>query len=191
MQPADKKLKELKTILDEMEDKIATVKRILFEQVYQEQARTLNVGDLIEKGSVVEGVFDGEEMIDATGKKYPVPANYASKSKLVSGDRLKLSIATDGTFIFKQIGPVERKRLIGILTEVEGDWRVTFNSKKYHVLQASVTYFKACAGDEVTILVPRTGETNWAAIENCLARKSESRVNQSRLSKTIASKKSR
>lgn len=169
MQPTDKKLKELKTILDEAESKIAIAKRILFEQVYQEEARTLNLN---ENSDVVEGVFDGEEMIDAAGKKYPVPSNYASKSKLVAGDRLKLIIAADGTFIFKQIGPVDRKRLVGILTESDGNWQVTSNGKKYRVLQASVTYFKSCDGDEVTILIPKTGETNWAAIENCLSHKS-------------------
>ena len=170
MQPTDKKLKELKTILDEAENKIAIAKRILFEQVYQEQAVTLNLNNT-EKGNVVEGVFDGEEMIDGVGKKYPVPANYASKSKLVAGDKLKLIISSDGTFIFKQIGPIDRKRLLGILSESDGNWHVAVNSKKYRVLHASVTYFKVNSGDEVTILVPKIGETNWAAIENCLTQK--------------------
>src|SRR5690606_16926125 len=41
---------------------------------------------------IIEGVFDGENMVDDAGKKYPVPANYASKSKLVEGDMLKLTI---------------------------------------------------------------------------------------------------
>src|SRR3989344_680714 len=31
-----------------------------------------------EEGKVVEGVFDGESMIGPDGKKYSVPANYAS-----------------------------------------------------------------------------------------------------------------
>lgn len=173
MQPTDRKLKELKTLLDEIESKITVAKRILFEQVYQEEAKVLNLNDQNDKGSIIEGVFDGEEMIDGLGKKYPVPANYASKSKLVPGDKLKLIIAPDGTFIFKQIGPMERKRLVGTLSESGGDWYVTANSKKYRVLQATVTYFKACLNDEVTILVPKIGETNWAAIENCLNHKGQ------------------
>jgi hypothetical protein len=36
---------------------------------------------------------------------------------------------------------------------------------QYKVLYASVTYFKAQPGDEVTIVVPASGEANWAAIE--------------------------
>lgn len=170
MQPTDRKLKELKIILDEAEEKIAAAKRILFEQVYQEQALDISA-NTAETDKVIMGVFDGEEMIDAVGKKYPVPANYASKSKLVSGDHLKLTVAQDGTFIFKQVEPIERKRIIGNLARNGEHWVVAVGAKKYKVLQASVTYFKANPSDEVTIIVPKAGESEWAAIENCLARK--------------------
>ena len=167
MQPTDKKLKELKMILDDAENKINSAKRILFEQVYQEQAKTVSFS-VTNDANTVEGIFNGEEMIDAAGKKYPVPSNYASKSKLVPGDRLKLVITPEGKYLFKQIGPIDRKHLVGRLTEFDESWQVQVGSKKYQVLQASVTYFKAKPGDEVTIIVPKTGETNWAAIENCL-----------------------
>lgn len=168
MLATDKKLKELKNILDEAEAKIAAAKRILFEQVYQEQAVALNYSN---EENIVEGIFDGEEMIDGLGKKYPVSSNYASKSKLVAGDRLKLVISPDGTFVFKQIGPTTRKHLIGVLEESGDDWYIQAGSKKFKVLLSSVRYFKAKPGDEVTIIIPKTGETNWAAIENCLGKR--------------------
>ncbi len=171
MQPQDKNLKELKALLDEAEAKISAAKRILFEQVYQEQAQDLITDPFNGPSTIIEGVFDGEEMIDGVGKKYPVPPNYASKSKLVSGDKLKLTIANDGTFIFKQIGPVDRKRIIGKISEHNGRWQVVANSKKFSVLQASVTYFHAKDGDEVTIIIPKAGECGWAALENCLGNK--------------------
>jgi len=170
MQPSDRNLKELKNLLDEAESKVAAAKRILFEQVYKEQAQDLDRNDSPGPNTIIEGVFDGEEMIDAAGKKYPVPSNYASKSKLVPGDKLKLTIAVDGTFIFKQIGPIDRKRIIGTLTEHNGRWLAECENKKYNVLQASVTYFHAKSGDEVTVIVPKVGESDWAALENCLAR---------------------
>jgi len=120
-----------------------------------------------EDGEIVEGVFDGQVMMGTDGKQYPVPANYASKSKLVEGDMLKLTITTDGSFIYKQIGPVERKRLIGILSQDDlGNFVVLAEGKAYRVLLASVTYFKAEPGDEVTIVIPRDSETFWGAIEN-------------------------
>ncbi len=170
MQPSDKKLREIKKMLDEAEDKIATAKKILFEQVYQEQAIGFVEDGVVGPSTIVEGVFDGEEMIDHGGKKYPVPPNYASKSKLVAGDKLKLSIASDGTFVFKQTGPIERKRLIGKLSEAKGNYKVLSSGKKYNCLKASVTYFKANPGDEVTIMVPKNGESDWAALENCIVK---------------------
>lgn len=125
--------------------------------------------DVSQGGKVIEGVFDGQNMIGPDSKQYPVPANYASKSKLVEGDVLKLTIADDGSFIYKQIGPVERKKIIGILMQDEnGDYKVIGDGKTYRVLLASLTYFKAQSGDEVTIVVPSEGDTQWAAVENVI-----------------------
>src|SRR5690606_9166651 len=50
---------------------------------------------------IIEGVFDGQLMIDSQDNEFPVPANYASKSKLIPGDILKLTITKDGTFLYK------------------------------------------------------------------------------------------
>lgn len=120
-------------------------------------------------GKIIEGVFDGQNMMGPDGKKYPVPANYASKSKLVEGDILKLTIADDGSFIYKQIGPVERVKKLGILVQEDnGDYRVLVDGKAHKVLLASLTYFKAEPGDEVTIVIPKDQESEWAAVENVI-----------------------
>ena len=116
-------------------------------------------------GKVIEGVFDGQNMVGPNEKTYPVPANYASKSKLVEGDILKLTISEDGSFIYKQIGPIERKKLIGTVTLQDGTYMVEACGKLYHVLFASVTYFKAQPGDEVTVVIPADRPASWAAIE--------------------------
>ena len=80
---------------------------------------------------------------------------------------LKLTITPDGSFVYKQIGPIERKRVIGIVSQDDlGNYVVIAEGKAFRVLLASVTYFKADAGDEVTIVIPRDSETVWAAIEN-------------------------
>ena len=121
------------------------------------------------EGNVIEGVFDGQYMLDKDGKKYPVPANYASKSKLVVGDVLKLTIQDDGSFIFKQIGPVDRRKLLGTLVYENDEYKVVAGGKSHAVLLASVTYFKLTPGDQVTILVPESNEdAHWAAIENAV-----------------------
>jgi hypothetical protein len=130
------------------------------------KAQTLNVS---EGGKIIEGVFDGQNMIGPDGKQYPVPANYASKSKLVEGDVLKLTIAEDGSFIYKQIGPIERRKVLGILVQDEkGDYRVVAEGKPFKVLLASLTYFKSEPGDQVTIVVPKDKDAEWGAVENVI-----------------------
>jgi len=115
---------------------------------------------------VIEGVFDGQNMQGNDGDEYPVPPNYASKSKLVEGDVLKLTIGTDGSFIYKQIGPVERRREVGTLTvDAHGNFGVKVGDRMYKVLLASVTFYKAEEADEVTILLPKNAEAQWGAVE--------------------------
>lgn len=117
---------------------------------------------------IIEGVFDGQGMIGPDGKQYTVPANYASKSKLVEGDMLKLTIQPDGSFVFKQIGPVERERLVGVLAfdDQTNQFYGVVNGQSFLLLTASVTYFKGEVGDEVVLLVPKGAKSKWAAVEN-------------------------
>ena len=121
----------------------------------------------------IEGVFDGERMVDATGKGYQVSANYASKSKLVEGDPLKLYITNDGKFFYKQLGPVERKTVPGVL-RAEGNHYVVDSEEghTYNVLTASVTYYMSLfnirPGDRLMLLLPADIEATWAVIDNVL-----------------------
>lgn len=125
-----------------------------------------------QEGKVIEGVFDGENMIGPDGKQYSVPANYASKSKLVEGDILKLTITPKGTFVYKQIGPIERIRVVGNLEkESGGGFLVRSEGKQWRVLPASITYYKGNPGDETIILIPKSGESKWAAVENIVRNK--------------------
>ncbi len=164
IEAAEKNIQSAKQLLREMGSggPISTRSSAAF----AEKAASLGV---MEGGKIIEGVFDGQNMIGPEGKQYPVPANYASKSKLVEGDVLKLTIADDGSFIYKQIGPVERRKMIGVLLQDDkGDYKVVAEGKTFKVLLASLTYFKAEAGDEVTVVVPEDGDTEWAAVENVI-----------------------
>lgn len=119
---------------------------------------------------VVEGVFNGSSMVGLDGKIYQVPPNYASKSKLVEGDRLKLIIRPNGMFVYKQISPVNRDRLVGTLTREEAGhgFCVRVGERVYNILLASVTYYHGEVGDEVVLLVPPGGNSRWAAVENII-----------------------
>ncbi len=116
-------------------------------------------------GKVVEGIFDGQNMVDSSGQTYPVPANYASKSKLVEGDGMKLTITDEGKFIYKQIAPIDRRTTKGVLIQEDGQYKVLAEGKTFRVLLASVTFYRAEVGDQVTVLLPSAGEANWAAVE--------------------------
>jgi len=158
-------LEKVKKLLDKAEAEIREAKTALFSADMADRAKSLAPTE----GQIVEGIFDGVAMIGDRGKSYQVPANYASKSKLVSGDILKLTMLDDGTFLYKQIGPVKRKKLVGSLTEVEaGKYVVEVEGTEYRVLPASVTYFKAKTGDRLTILIPEENVSEWAAVENLI-----------------------
>lgn len=164
--PEEKDLQEIKHLLDSAENNIRQAKTILFGSLISKKATALSESD---DNTIVEGVFDGENMIGSDKETYPVPANYASKSKLIPGDVLKLTILPDGSFLFKQIGPIKRKKIVGELEEVsEGKFVINAENKQYRVLLASVTYFKAKDKDKLTIIVPEENESEWAAVENIL-----------------------
>ena len=166
----EKQIKRLKSLIQDAETNLAAAKELLISIVGDDgSVITPHSSHDDVSGKIVEGVFDGQVMIGPDGKSYPVPANYASKSKLVEGDILKLTIADDGGFIYKQIGPVGRKQIIGTLMQHDGVYFVEANGHEYRILLASVTYFRLNIGDQVTIIVPEDNpEASWAAVEAAL-----------------------
>lgn len=166
----EKQIKRLRTLIQEAETNLAAAKELLISIVGDDgTVVTPRSSQEDVSGKVIEGVFDGQMMIGPDGKNYPVPANYASKSKLVEGDMLKLTIADDGSFIYKQIGPTERRQIIGTLVQHDGAYYVEANGREYRILLASVTYFRINIGDQVTIIVPENNpEATWAAVEAAL-----------------------
>src|SRR5476651_934420 len=164
----DKQIKRLRALIQEAETNLAAANELLISLVGEdEQVASANREEAL--GKVIEGVFDGQTMVGSDGKNYPVPANYASKSKLVQGDILKLTIADDGAFLYKQIGPIPRKQVVGSLKLENGHYFVDVGGKKFRVLLASVTYFKAKPGDQVSVNVPEDDSAaEWAALEAAL-----------------------
>ncbi len=164
----DKQVKRLKALIQEAETSLAAAKELLVSLVGEDNVVSAGVKEE-NLGKVIEGVFDGQNMVGSDGKTYPVPANYASKSKLVQGDILKLTIADDGSFLYKQIGPIPRKQVVGVLELKDGHYFVNVGEKQYRVLLASVTYFKAKPGDQVSVNIPEDEvDAEWAALEAAL-----------------------
>lgn len=174
---SDDQLLIIQELIDSATNSLKTARNMLADltgvqdvarQKFAARASAVSMGSVT--GKVVEGVFDGQNMVDSDGQTYPVPANYASKSKLVEADGMKLTITEDGKFIYKQIRPVDRRTVVGALIQEDGQYKVLAEGKTYRVLLASVTFYRAEVGDQVTIILPKDGDAHWGAVENVIPR---------------------
>ena len=168
---SEKQIKRLRSLLSEAETNLSAAKELLISIIGDGDVITAPRETIVTspEGKVIEGIFDGQIMIGPDGKNYPVPANYASKSKLVEGDIMKLTITEDGKFLYKQIGPVERKTVIGTLLHHDDKYYVKVAGKEYQILYASVTYFHLHDGAQVSVTIPANNDdATWAAVEAAL-----------------------
>ena len=114
---------------------------------------------------IIEWVFTWEEMLGSDWNKYPVPANYSSKSKLVQWDKLKLTIAPNGKMLYKQIAPIERSFVTWLVVKEKDKYQVVAEGQTYDLLTAAVTHFKANIWDSITVIIPEWKQATFAAIE--------------------------
>ena len=164
----EKQIKRLRSLIQEAETNLAAAKELLISMLGDGETISAPRDTVVSSsdGKIIEGIFDGQIMIGPDGKNYPVPANYASKSKLVEGDLMKLTITPEGKFLYKQIGPTERKTVIGTLTHHDDKYFVEVSGREYEILYASVTYFRLREGSQVSIVIPANNpDARWAAVE--------------------------
>lgn len=172
----EKKLQAIRDFIISSERSLKNAKNLLAE-VLKEKNIVINDAELDTDGltsyasddsKVVEWVFTGEEMLGSDSHKYPVPANYASKSKMVQWDKLKLTILPSGKMLYKQIMPIDRETKVGLLTKDLGKFQVVADWKSYDVLTAAVTHFKWEIGDSITVIIPKGKDATYAAIETVI-----------------------
>ncbi len=117
------------------------------------------------KSKVIEGIFTGKDMLGADKKIYPVPANYASKSKIIEGSKLKVTIKSDGSYQYKIIDEIDYISTTGTLIK-DGDHFVVISQNGiYQVIPAAVTYIQARVGDRVSIRIPKDIKATYAAVD--------------------------
>ena len=163
----DKHIERLKNLITKANTSLKAAEELLLSIVGEKSvSRTPSKTEAEVTDKVIEGIFNGQHMVADDGKVYPIQANYASKSRLVQGDRMKLTINTDGAFLYKQIQPTPRTQVVGLLMEKGGRYHVQVDKKSYHVLSASVTHHKIQPGDQISVTIPAENpQAEWAAIE--------------------------
>ena len=165
---SDKHIERFRSLITKANTALAAAEELLTSIVGEDLQVIDNRKDEI-AGKIIEGIFNGQNMVADDGKTFPIQANYASKSRLVQGDRLKLTISDDGSFLYKQIGPAQRSHVVGVLSQKEGRYYVQVGERRYHVLSASVTHHKIKQGDQISVTVPEDNpNAEWAAIESPL-----------------------
>lgn len=120
-------------------------------------ARVENERKDLSRLNYIDGIFDGSHMVDASGKKYEVNANYATKSLLVHGDKLR-AYDENGKYWFKQVDKTPREKISGMLTQKAGVWHVVTADGSYKVSQNAVEFLNLKVNDDVDVFIPKNNK---------------------------------
>ena len=187
---SSKKIQTALSLIEVAENNLSTAKTILLELSNEKGIKISPESLKITAGNrsrdeassleVVEGYFDGENMVGDNGQVYLVPQNYASKTQLIIGDRMKW-ILTKTREIFKLIQPADRERTSGTFA-IEGDnYLVLVDgiSGPVKILKASATYamknLGLKVGDEVAIYIPKNATPVWGAFISVVTKSEENK----------------
>lgn len=174
----EKELQNLRNAIISAENSIRTAKQLLSAMLGEKDLNPHFSPSMDGLGNyamgethIVEGIFTGESMLGSDGNTYPVPQNYASKSLLVQGSRLKAIIAANGKISYKIIEEIAYETKLGIVTKAWEKFQITTDKNTYNVLTAAITFHKCSIGDTVNIRIPKGKEATYAVIENLVPKK--------------------
>lgn len=175
---SDNQIKALRDLINTAQSSINSAKHIINALLWDEDGSTSLSYDTTwlsqyesEGSQVIEWVFIGDGMLASDGNTYPVPQNYASKSLLVQGSRLKATIDESGRIKYKIISEIPFTTEIGIITKNGDKYQIATDTKTYNVLVAAITFHKCNIGDTVTIRIPEWKEATYAVIEAVIPKK--------------------
>lgn len=168
IQNVENDLKKIKILINRIEDWSFDSSEIQEDELKNMSSNLLNYNDK-EWWDIVEWVFDGLYMIGSDWKKYPVPLNYSSKSKLISQDILKLTIMTNWKLVYKLISPAPRNYIKATLSQSKNDYIAIWdNWKTYKLNPAAVSYFDLKLWEDISIIINADWKWENAAVETKL-----------------------
>ncbi len=177
----NKKLDTILSLLEICESNIKSAKAMLSQ--YSNPENNTNITSFsnsfamqtsAEDPDAIDGYFDGENMIGDNKQLYLIPQNYASKSQLVVGDKLKWTLVKDpmnGTYkeMYKLTNPVLREKVVGKFIIDGNTYAVMVDgyTSPIKILKASATFamknMGLQIGGDVAIYIPKHGTPLWGA----------------------------
>lgn len=119
----------------------------------------------------LEGVFDGKYLTSDTGEKLEVPANYAAKSRIVYGDRLK-AYEDDGKQMFKQLEKVPRLKVSAVISKKEGKFFALTEFGSHEISPIAVDFNHVSVNDKIQVILPETNtKAPYAALDKIIEQK--------------------
>ncbi len=116
----------------------------------------------------IEGTFDGAFLVPAEGEKVEVPVAYASKTRILYGDTVKM-YDDNGEKKFKVMVKQPRKRLNAMATKRDNKWYALTGLGAYKISDSFAEFNKMGLDDQLTILVPEGNLlVPFAAIEEVI-----------------------
>lgn len=116
----------------------------------------------------VEGVFDGKFLITDSNEKIEVPANYAAKSRIVYGDRLKM-YEEDGKKMFKQVEKVSRKKVFAIVSKKEGKFFALTEYGDHELSPIAIEFNNIKVGEKIQVILPENNtKSPFATLDKSL-----------------------
>jgi hypothetical protein len=188
---SSKKIESILSLIEIAETNLKNAKAIAQQLIgdktnksgYQQASTPLSINKSSDEDralEVVEGYFNGESMIGDNGQNYIVPPNYASKTQLVVGDRMKW-ILTPEREVFKLIQPAPRERVTGTFG-IEGDNYVVLVNQypnPIKILKASATFaiknLGLQIGDEVAVFIAKESTPTWGAFSSVVKNSDENK----------------
>jgi len=124
-----------------------------------------------------EGVFDGRFLIADTGEKMEVPSNYAAKSRIVYGDRLK-AYEEDGKNMFKQVEKVDRRKVPAVVSKKEGKFFALTEFGDHEISSTAVEFNNIKVNDKIQVILPETNlKAPYAALDKTLEQEEQKHDN--------------
>ena len=177
----NKKLDTILSLLEICESNIKSAKAMLSQYSNPENttsqpnfSNSFAMQTSSDDSEVIDGYFDGENMMGDNNQLYLIPQNYASKSQLVVGDKLKWTLVKDpisNTYkeMYKLTNPVLREKVVGKFIIDGNTYAVMVDgyTSPIKILKASATFamknMNLQIGGDVAIYIPKHGTPSWGA----------------------------